>query len=54
MLVDWVGFGVDERNWEPFKEIFKAAPEFLARELWKLRLTRAVTARIKSEFGTQL
>ena len=54
MLVDWVGFGVDERNWEPFKEIFKAAPEFLAKELRKLRVTRAIAARIKREFGIQL
>ena len=30
VLVDWVGFEVDERTWEPFKEIFDAAPEFLA------------------------
>ena len=28
VLVDWVGFEVDERTWEPFKEIFEAAPEF--------------------------
>ena len=31
-LVDWVGFEVDERTWEPFKEIFEAAPELLANE----------------------
>ena len=37
VLVDWVGFEVDERTWEPFKEIFEAAPEFLAKELRKLR-----------------
>ena len=33
VLVDWVGFEVDERTWEPFKEIFEAAPEFLSDEL---------------------
>ena len=54
VLVDWVGFEVDERTWEPFKEIFEADPEFLARELRKLRVTRAIPARIKSEFGIQL
>ena len=54
VLVDWVGFGVDERTWEPFKQIFEAAPEFLANDLRKLRVTRAVSARIKSEFGTRL
>ena len=53
VLVDWVGFEVDERTWEPFKEIFEAAPEFLAKELRELRVTRAIAARIKSEFGTR-
>ena len=28
VLVDWVGFEVDERTWEPFKELFEAAQEF--------------------------
>ena len=32
VLVDWVRFEVDERTWEPSKEIFEAAPEFLAKE----------------------
>ena len=54
VLVDWVGFVVDEQTWEPFKEIFEAAPEFLAKELRKLRVTRAIAARIKSEIGIQL
>ena len=53
VLVDWVGFEVDERTWEPFK-IFDAAPEFVAKELRKLRVTRAIAARIKSEFGIRL
>ena len=54
VLVDWVGFEVDERTWEPFKEIFEAAPEFLAKELRNSRVTHAIVARIKSEFGIQL
>ena len=54
VLVDWVGFEVDERTWEPFTEIFEAAPEFLANELRKLRVTRAVAALIKHQFGIQL
>ena len=54
MLVDWVGVEVDERTWEPFQEIFEAAPEFLAKELRKLRVTRAIAARIKSEFCIRL
>ena len=36
------------------KEIFEAVPEFLAKEFRKLRVTRAIAARIKSEFGIQL
>ena len=54
VLVDWVGFEVDERTWEHFKEISEAAEEFLAKELRKLRVTRAIAARIKSEFGIRL
>ena len=53
-VVDWVGFEVDERTWEPFEEIFEAAPELLAKELRKLRVTRCIAARIKSESGIQL
>ena len=54
VLVDWVGFEVEERTWEPLKDIFEAAPEFLAKELRKLRVTRAVAARITREFGIPL
>ena len=54
VLVDWVGFDVEERTWEPLKDIFKAAPEFLVKELRKLRVTRAVAARITREFGIRL
>ena len=54
VFVDWVGFDVDERTCEPFKEIFEAAPEFLTKELLKLRVTRTITVRIKSEFGIRL
>ena len=54
VLVDWVGFEVDERTWEPSQERFEAAPEFLAKGWQKLRVTRAIAARIKREFGIQL
>ena len=54
VLVDWVGFEVDEQTWKPFKDIFEAAPEFVAKELRKLRVTRAIAARIKSEFDIRL
>ena len=54
VLVDWVGFEVEERAWEPFKSIFEAAPERLVKKVRKLRVTRAVAARIQREFGIQL
>ena len=47
IMDDLSNFVVDEQTWEPFKEIFEAAPEFLAKELRKLRVTRAIAARIK-------
>ena len=37
-----------------FQNIFEAAPEFLKKELRKMRVTRAVAARITREFGLQL
>ena len=39
---------------KPFEEIFEAAPETLAKELRKLRVTRAIAVRIKSEFRVRL
>ncbi|CAM9629160.1 unnamed protein product, partial [Sphacelaria rigidula] len=36
VLVHWAGFAVEERTWEPFKNIFEAAPEFLKKELRKV------------------
>ena len=54
VLVDWVGFEVDERTWGPFTEMFEAAADFLAKGLRKLRVTRAIAAHIKTEFGIQL
>ena len=51
VLVDLVGFEVDERTCEPLKEMFEAAQGFLAKELRKLRVTRAIAALIKSEVG---
>ena len=53
-LVGWVGFEVEERTWEPFKDIFEAAPDFFTKDVRKLRVTRAVAARITREFGIQL
>ena len=53
VLVDWVGFEVEELTWKPFKSIFEAAPEFL-EEVRKLRVTRAIKARMTSEFRIRL
>ena len=54
VLVDWVGFDVEERTWEALKDIFDAAPQFLKSELRKLRVTRAIAARVEREFGIKL
>ena len=54
VLVDWVSSEVEERTWEPFKDIFEAAPEFLSKGVRKWRVTHAVAARITREFGIQL
>ncbi|CAM9268549.1 unnamed protein product [Sphacelaria rigidula] len=54
VLVDWVGFEVEERTWEPFENIFEAAPEFLKKDLRKVRVTRSIAAQITHEFGIQL
>ena len=31
VLVEWVGFDVEESTWEPFKSILEAAAEFWRR-----------------------
>ena len=54
VLVEWVGFDVEESTWEPFKKILEAAPEFFEKEVRKLRVTRAIKARITSEVGIRL
>ena len=57
VLVDWVGLEIEERTWEPFKNIFEAAPEFLKKELRKM--TRAVAGHhpchhLRRDFVTDL
>ena len=54
VLVEWVGFDVEERTWEPLKKILEAAPEFLEKEVRKLRVTRAIKTRLEEEFGIKL
>ena len=54
VLVEWVGFDVEESTWEPFAKILEAAPEFLEKEVRKLRVTRAIKTRLEAEFGIKL
>ena len=54
VLVDWVGFKVEEPTLELFRSIIEAAVEFLEKKVRKLRVTRAIKARITSEFGIRL
>ena len=54
VLVDWFGFEVEGRTWEPFKSIFEAAPEFLEKDVRKVRVICAMKARIAREFGIRL
>ena len=54
LLVDWVGFEVEERAWEPFKNKFEAAPEFLEKELRKVRVIRSIAFHITREFVIKL
>ena len=53
-LVDWEGFDYEERAWESLWKIHSSAPEFVVKELRKLRLTRALTSKLASEYGISL
>ena len=54
VLVEWVGFDIEERTWEPLKDIHAAAPQFLVSQLRKLRVTRAIALRLERDFGIKL
>ena len=54
VLVDWDGFDADERTWEPLRKIHSSAPDFVVKELRKLRLTRALKHKLASEYGISL
>ena len=42
VVVDWEGFDAEERTWESRRKIRSSAPDFVLKELRKLRLTRAL------------
>ena len=54
VLVDWDGFEAEERTWESLRSIHSAAPEFVVKELRKLRMTRALKTKIASEYNIAL
>ena len=51
VLVDWEGFDAEECTWESLRKIHSSAPDFVLKELRKLRLTRALKGKLASEYG---
>ena len=51
VLVDWEGFDAEERTWESLRKIHSSTPDFVLKELRKLRLTRALKRKLASEYG---
>ena len=45
VLVDWEGFDAEECTWESLPKIHSSAPDFVLKELRKLRLTRALKGK---------
>ena len=54
VLVDWVGFDAEECTWESLHKIHSSAPDFLLKELRKLRLTRALKGKLALEYVISL
>ena len=54
VLVDCEGFDAEERTWESRRWIHFSAPDFVLKELRKLRLTRALNGKLASEYGISL
>ena len=51
VLVDCEGFDAEERTWESLRKIHFSAPDFVLKELRKLRLTRALKGKLASEYS---
>ena len=45
VLVDWEGFDAEERTWGSLRKIHSSAPDFVLKELRKLRLTRPLKGK---------
>ena len=54
VLVDWEGFDAEERTCESLRKIHSYAPDFVLKELRKLRLTRVLKGKLASEYGISL
>ena len=54
VLVDWEGFDAEERTWESLRKIHFSAPDFVLKEVRKLRLIRALKGKLASEYGISL
>ena len=54
VLVDWEDFGAEEQTWESLRKIHSSAPDFVLKELRKLRLTRPLKGKLASEYGISL
>ena len=54
VLVDWEGFDAEERTWESLRKNHSSAPDFVLKELLKLRLTRALKGKLAPDYGISL
>ena len=54
VLVYWEGFDAEERTLESLRKIHSSAPDFVSKELRKMRLPRALKGKLASEYGISL
>ena len=50
----WLGFDAEERTWGSLRKIHSSPPDFVLKELRKLRLTRPLKGKLASEYGISL